>query len=137
MKDLYVTITAIRYYYGVTPFKIGKKLKCIKENNNVYDSEAIKVVQKHIGTVGYIANSPNTCVTGTKSAGGLRSKVMKKFTVKVMFITSNSVICKVIDGIKTENSNYGNSEVVVSADESKKQSTEELEHETKTVISEN
>ena len=34
-----------------------KKIKCIKDKNNPYDSEAIKVVMKEIGTVGYIANS--------------------------------------------------------------------------------
>lgn len=31
MKNLYVTITGTKYYYGMTPFKIGKKLTCKKE----------------------------------------------------------------------------------------------------------
>lgn len=50
MKNLYITITGMKYYYGMTPFKIGKKLTCKKENNNAYDSEAIKVVMKNIGS---------------------------------------------------------------------------------------
>ena len=60
MKKVYVTITGMKYYYGFNPFSIGKKLTCKKEHNNPYDSEAIKVTMKNIGTVGYIANSPYT-----------------------------------------------------------------------------
>ena len=69
MKEQYVTITGFKYYYGVTPFKIGKKIKCVKEPDNPYDGEAIRAVMKHIGTVGYVANSPYTVAGGTKSAG--------------------------------------------------------------------
>ena len=97
MKEKYVTITGFKHYYGAAPFKIGKKVKCVKEPNNPYDSEAIKVVMKHIGTVGYIANSPYTAATGTMSAGRIWEKVGKKFYARVMFITSSKVICKVVE----------------------------------------
>ncbi len=100
MKKLYITITGMNHYYGMTPFKVGKKLTCKKEKNNPYDSEAIKVVMKNIGTIGYVANSPYTKATGTYGAGAIRSKVNKKFKVKVMFITSSKIICKVVDGFK-------------------------------------
>ncbi|MBE5924926.1 MAG: HIRAN domain protein [Lachnospiraceae bacterium] len=46
MKKMYVTITGMDYYYGLTPFSVGKKLKCIKEKNNPFDSEAIRVNKK-------------------------------------------------------------------------------------------
>ena len=93
MKEKYITIVGFNHYYGVAPFKIGKKIKCVKEPNNPYDGEAIKATMKQIGTIGYVA-------TGTKSAGGIAHKVKKKFTVEVMFITSSKVICKVVDGFK-------------------------------------
>ncbi len=97
MKEQYVTITGMNHYYGLQPFKVGKKLKCIKEPSNPYDSEAIKVVIKDIGKVGYVANSPFTKATGTLGASGY---VKKKFKVEVMFITSSKVICRVVDGFK-------------------------------------
>ena len=97
MKEMYITITGFKHYYGVAPFKIGKKVKCIKEPNNPYDSEAIKVVMKHIGTVGYVANAPYTAATGTMSAGRIWEKVGKKFYARVMFITSTKVICRVVE----------------------------------------
>lgn len=100
MKEQYITIVGFNHYYGARPFKVGKKIKCIKEPDNPYDSEAIKAVIKGIGTVGYVANAPYTVATGTKSAGGIAHKVKKKFKVEVMFITSSKVICKVVEGIK-------------------------------------
>lgn len=100
MKVKYVTITGMNHYYGLKPFSVGKKVKCIKDKNNAYDSEAIKVVMKDIGTVGYITNSPYTTATGTMSAGRIYGKVKKEFKVEVMFITSSKVICKVVDGYK-------------------------------------
>lgn len=100
MKEQYITIVGFNHYYGARPFKVGKKIKCIKEPDNPYDSEAIKAVIKGIGTVGYVANAPYTVATGTKSAGGIAHKVKKKFRVEVMFITSSKVICKVVEGIK-------------------------------------
>ena len=100
MKELYVTITGMKHYYGLAPFQVGKKIKCVKEPGNPYDTEAIRATMKHIGTVGYLANSPYTTVTGTKSAGAISHKVKKKFIVEVMFITGAHIICKVVDGRK-------------------------------------
>ncbi|MCD8380725.1 MAG: HIRAN domain-containing protein [Lachnospiraceae bacterium] len=96
MKEKYITVTGIKHYYGLAPFKIGKKLKCVKEPDNPYDSEAIRVTLKHVGTVGYVANSTYTTMTGTMSAGRIYEKVGKKFKAEVMFITPVGVICRVV-----------------------------------------
>lgn len=100
MKEKFITITGMSHYYGMTPFSVGKKIKCIKEPENPFDMEAIRCELKHIGRVGYVANSPYTVATGTKSAGGISHKVKKQFKVEVMFITGHSVICKVVEGLK-------------------------------------
>ena len=100
MKELYVTITGFKYYYGQAPFKVGRKIKFVKEPDNPYDAEAIRATMKNIGTVGYIANTPYTMAVGTRSAGAIGHKVKKKFTVEVMFITGTKVICRVVDGRK-------------------------------------
>lgn len=107
MKELYVTITGMKHYYGEAPFKVGKKIKCVKEPDNPFDTEAIRATMKHIGTVGYLANSPYTTVTGTKSAGAIGHKVKKKFTVEVMFITGTHVIGRVVDGRKEKKQDGG------------------------------
>ena len=102
MKDTYVTITGFWHFYGIKPFTIGKVLKCVKEPSNPYDEDAIKVVIKKIGTVGYIANSLGFKAKGTDSASKIYNKVKKKFWAEVMFITSSKVICKVVEGFKDE-----------------------------------
>lgn len=116
MKERYVTITGMNHYYGLTPFKVGKKFKCQKEKHNSYDSEAIRVTKKHIGTVGYIANTPYTSATGTMSAGRIYGSVKKEFTVEVMFITSSKVICRVVDGWKEKNDGSSKFSIVENKD---------------------
>lgn len=104
MKDKYITIVGMNHYYGFAPFKVGKKIKCVKDKDNIYDADAIKAVIKDIGTVGYVSNTPYTTALGTMNASKLYSKVKKKFVVQVMFITNSKIICKVIDGFKEKKS---------------------------------
>lgn len=120
LKEHYITITGMGHYYGLTPFKVGKRIKCVKEPENVYDSEAIRCQLKHVGKVGYVANSPFTVATGTKSAGGISHKVKKNFKVEVMFITGHSVICKVVEGLKEnkeEKSSVTDNSIIAKDDE--------------------
>jgi hypothetical protein len=95
MKERYITITGFKHYYGLTPFAIGRLVKCVKEPENAYDSEAIKAVMPMIGKVGYVANSPDTAANGTMSAGRIYDHVKKYFYVRVMFTTFTKVICKI------------------------------------------
>lgn len=100
MKDKYITLAGMNHYYGFTPFKVGKKIKCQKDKSNPYDTDAIRAKIKGVGTVAYVANSPYTTATGTYSASRIYSKVKKNFVVEVMFITNSKIICKVIEGFK-------------------------------------
>ena len=100
MKDVYVTLTGFNHYYGFKPFAIGRRIRCVKEPYNLYDGEAIRAEMDHIGTVAYVANSPNTVTLGTSSAGFVGHLVKKKFMVEVMFMTNTKIICKIVDGRK-------------------------------------
>ena len=95
MKDKYITITGFKHYYGLTPFAIGNLVKCIKEPDNPYDSEAIKAIMPVIGKVGYIANSTDTTANGTMSAGRVYDHIKRYFYARVMFTTFTKVICKI------------------------------------------
>lgn len=98
MKEKYITITGFKYYSGSSPFRIGYLVRCRKEPDNPYDSEAIKCTMPMLGTVGYVANSSNTVAGGTMSAGRIYDKVGKKFYVRVMFTTFTKIICRVEEG---------------------------------------
>ena len=95
MKEKYVTITGFKHYYGTKPFAIGSVICCRKEPDNAFDSEAIRCSLPVIGTVGYIANAPNTVAGGTMSAGRIYDHVKKRFYVRVMFTTFTKIICRI------------------------------------------
>ena len=128
MKELFVTITGSKHYYGLTPFKVGKKIKCVKEPDNPHDTEAIRATMKLIGTVGYVANSPYTTAVGTKSAGAIGHKVKKKFTVEVMFIAGTHIICRVVDGRKEKK---GKKEIMIPTEAEVISETETLDSQEK------
>ena len=97
MNEKYITITGFNHYYGLSPFEIGAEFKCTKEPENIHDMEAIEVTLKPIGVIGYVANSPYTTAVGTMSAGRIYDKIGDSFRAKVMFITANMVICRVLE----------------------------------------
>lgn len=97
MKEQFVSIVGFKNYFDKRPFAIGTKLLCVKEPDNVFDSEAIKVTFPVLGTVGYIANSIQTKANGTFSAGRIYEQVADKFIVDVAFSTHSTVIAKVTD----------------------------------------
>lgn len=51
MKDVYFTITGMNYYFGSDFLKKGMKVKLIKEPDNEYDKEAIRVELKGLGKI--------------------------------------------------------------------------------------
>ena len=102
MKEKYITITGFKNYNGLFPFKIGYLVRCEKDADNPYDSEAIKCTMPMLGVVGYVANSSNTVAGGTMSAGRVYDKVEKKFYARVLFTTFTKVICKIEDSEPSE-----------------------------------
>ena len=94
MKEKIFTIAGTEYYYGMSIFEKGTKVKLIKEPDNKYDSEAIRVELKGHGKVGYVGNSTHTVIGESMSAGRLYDHMGKKAKGKVISITPRGVICK-------------------------------------------
>ena len=82
MKEISLTITGMRHYYGNGIFHVGDILRCRKEPENQYDAEAIQVMLPVYGKVGYIANSPYTVAKGTLSAGRAYELITEGETVE-------------------------------------------------------
>ena len=49
--------------------KSGMKVKLVKEPDNQYDTEAIRVEMNPLSKIGYVANSTNTVIGDSWSAG--------------------------------------------------------------------
>ena len=94
MKDVYFTITGLNHYYGSDFLKNGMKVKLIKEPDNQYDKEAIRVELKGLGKVGYVANSTYTVMGDSMSAGRMYDLMKKKAKGKILLVTSKGVLCE-------------------------------------------
>ncbi|MCR5675223.1 MAG: HIRAN domain-containing protein [Lachnospiraceae bacterium] len=96
MRKVYFTITGTNHYYGQEFLRRGDKVKLIKEPDNQYDREAIRVETEGLGKIGYVANSPYTVKGESVSAGRLYDLFKKKAKGKVMMRLPNGVLCKLI-----------------------------------------
>ena len=93
MKKIFFTITGTNYRYGMDFMKRGMKVRLVKEPDNEYDSEAIKVMMKGVGHVGYVANSTSTKLGESMSAGRIYDKIGKKATGHIVHKLPTGVIC--------------------------------------------
>ncbi len=98
MKDIYFTITGMNYYYGSDFLMKGMKVKLVKEPDNEYDKEAIRVELKGLGKIGYVANSPHTVIGESKSAGRMYDLMKKKAKAKIVLITPRGALCELKEG---------------------------------------
>ena len=94
MSSIYFTITGMSHYYGSDFLKKGMKVKLVKEPDNEYDKEAIRVEMKGLGKIGYVANSPHTVIGASESAGRMYDKMKKKAKGSVLLITPKGILCE-------------------------------------------
>ena len=95
MSKIFITLTGTKYYHGNEFLEPGMKVKLVKEPDNEYDKEAIKVTMKGIGDIGHVANSAYTVLGESMSAGRLYDKIGDKATAKIVLVTPHGTICKV------------------------------------------
>ena len=95
--SIYFTITGMNHYYGMDFLKKKMKVRLVKEPDNEYDKEAIRVELKGLGKIGYVANSTCTVLGDSMSAGRLYDKIKKKAKARVVLKTPRGVICEIIE----------------------------------------
>lgn len=74
---------------------VGNMLTLVKEPDNLYDAEAI-AVKLDDKNIGYVANSTNTVVKGTMSAGRVYDKINDIAQAEIIFIDKNNIMAKII-----------------------------------------
>ena len=94
MEDIYFTVAGTDHRYGSEFFEPGMKVDLVKEPDNEYDREAIKVMLEGLGHVGYVANSPYTVQGESFSAGRLYDKIGDTAEGSVLYVLPNGVLCR-------------------------------------------
>ena len=93
MEKLYFTIAGTCFYYGKDFFEKGMTVKLVKEPDNEYDKEAIRVELEGLGLVGYVANSHSTVIGESYSAGRLYDKIDDTAEGTVLYNVDGGVLC--------------------------------------------
>lgn len=92
---MFVTITAMDYFFGSELLKVDMECTAKKEPNNDMDAEAIAVYNKDNIKIGYIANSISTVAKGTRSAGRVYDTFDKETTMIIEFIPKGCAIAEI------------------------------------------
>ena len=93
MTKIYFTIAGANCYYGTDLFEKDMKVRLVKEPDNAFDKEAIKVELDGLGTVGYVANSVHTVVGESYSAGRLYDKIGDTTEGRVLYKVNAGILC--------------------------------------------
>ena len=89
---IYITINHLDDYNGLSNIKVGDDLILRKDEDNLYDDEAIAVYNKDEIKIGYVANSTDTVARGTYSAGRIYDSLRQDQTCRICFIINEVLI---------------------------------------------
>ena len=96
-KQQYFTVTGLNHRYGTDFLKKGDEVHLVKEPENEYDSEAICVELEGLGRIGYVANSVNTRIGESMSAGRLYDRIGDEADGTVLHVMANGVVCRLTE----------------------------------------
>ena len=96
MNKIFITVTGLRFNFGISFIKENMILTLKKEPKNEHDCEAIMVRLDGLGKIGYVANSAHTVLGECHSAGYIYNKIGFKAYAKVLYVLKerDSLICE-------------------------------------------
>lgn len=94
MEKIYFTVAGTNHYFGQEFFEPKMEVKLIKEPDNEFAKEAIRVEVDGLGTVGYVANSPYTVQGESMSAGRLYDRMGDTAKGIVKFVLPQGILCE-------------------------------------------
>ena len=107
MKKIYFTITGTNHCYGMKFFEPKQEVRLVKEPDNEFDKEAIKVEMEGLGHVGYVANSPYTVQGESISAGRMYDRIGDTAKGIVKYVLPQGILCELVLESKDEKKEGG------------------------------
>ncbi len=71
-------------------------MKLVKEKDNEFDKEAIRVELEGLGLVGYVANSPYTVQGESMSAGRMYDSMEDSAKGIVKYVLPQGILCELL-----------------------------------------
>ena len=97
MKNIYFTIAGTKHHFGQEFFEPKMEVTLVKEPDNEFDKEAIRVEMDGLGLVGYVGNSPYTVLGESMSAGRLYDRIGDTAIGVVKFVLPQGVLCQLCE----------------------------------------
>ena len=98
MNKTYFTITGTQHYFGKEFIEPEMEVKLVKEPDNEYDKEAIKVEMEGLGKIGYVANSTYSVLGDSMSAGRIYDRIDDVASGVVKYVLPQGILCELIEG---------------------------------------
>lgn len=98
MDKIYFTITGTNHFFGKDFLEKDMKVRLVKDPDNEYDSEAIRVELEGLGQIGHVANSPYTVCGESYSAGRLYDKIGDTAEGTILYVLKSGVLCSITEG---------------------------------------
>ena len=95
MGKIYFTIAGTNHYFGQEYFEPGMEVRLVKEPDNEFDKEAIRVEMDGLGLVGYVANSPFTVQGESMSAGRIYDRISDTTAGVVKYVIPKGILCEI------------------------------------------
>lgn len=95
MSSCYITVTGLNHYFGADFIEPKMTVKLVKEPDNEFDREAIRVEMDGLGKIGYVANSPRTVQGESFSAGRIYDRIGDTAAATVQFVLPMGLLCVV------------------------------------------
>lgn len=92
-KKIYFTLVGTRFYHGKDFLEKDMTVKLVKEPDNEFDKEAIKVELEGLGQIGHVANSPYTVTGESYSAGRIYDKIGDEAEGRILYVLDKDVLC--------------------------------------------
>ena len=96
MKNIYFTISGTKHHFGKEFLEPKMEVKLLKEPDNEFDKEAIRVEMEGLGLVGYVGNSPYTVLGESMSAGRLYDRIGETSVGVVKYVLPQGVLCELV-----------------------------------------
>lgn len=92
----FITITGAHHYFGSNVFRVGSYVKLVKEAENHFDKDAVRVEVPILGKIGYVANTMATKFSGTHSASIISKRIGDESTAKIRLIADDGIIAEIV-----------------------------------------
>lgn len=95
---IYFTLTGTKFYHGKDFLEKDMTVKLVKDPDNEFDREAIRVELEGVGQIRHVANSPYTVVGESCSAGRLYDKIGDEAEGRILYVMPTGVLCTLESG---------------------------------------